>query len=176
MGFECEAHRGFHLNTDLYPLRVVGAGETEVADGDNGDVVVSNLVSRGTMLLNYRLGDVAAKLPGPCPCGRTLPMLSFLDGRTDDWVATATGGLIHPQAVRTLFTEERDVWRHQTVQDSPSRFRVTIVAAPGCDRPALQARLDRFGEQTALEVAFVRDLPRTAGGKVRAVMRAAHAD
>jgi hypothetical protein len=42
----------------------------------SGEVVVSNLVNRETVLLNYRLGDVAASLPDRCPCGRSLPLLS----------------------------------------------------------------------------------------------------
>ena len=53
--------------------------------------MVSNLVNRGTVLLNYRLGDVAAKLDGRCACGRTLPMMSFLEGRSDEWILEHLG-------------------------------------------------------------------------------------
>jgi phenylacetate-CoA ligase len=176
IGFECEAHRGFHLNIDLYPVRIIGRDLEEVPDGESGDVVVSNLVSRGTVLLNYRLGDVASKLPGRCPCGRALPMLSFLQGRTDDWIASPSGKLVHPQSVRSLFAEEHMVWRYQTVQQSPAGFSVAVVAAPDCDRRDLGNRLtrkfvDRFGPQTTVEIRFVSDLPRTNGGKVRPVIR-----
>ena len=175
IGFECEEHRGLHLNHDLYPLRIVDESGEELPDGESGEVVVSNLVYRGTVLLNYRLGDVAAKLPGACPCGRSLPLLSFLEGRVGDWVSTPEGGRVHPQLVRIQFTEENEVWSYQVVQRAPSRFSIAVVAAPGCDRAALETRLAAkfgavFGEETTVDVSFVDTIPRTARGKVRTVV------
>lgn len=175
IGFECEAHQGLHLNVDLYPVRIADAAGRTVPDGASGEVVVSNLVNRGTVLLNYRLGDVAAALPDPCPCGRSLPRLSPPSGRTDDMVELGPGVLLHPQAVRDLFTEEREVWQYQVVQEGPARFRIDVVAARACDRPATAARIagrfaERFGERVATEVRFVDEVVRTAQGKVRAVL------
>lgn len=66
IGFECERHAGLHLNIDLSPLRIVDAEGRPLGPGEPGDVVVSNLVNRATVLLNYRLGDVASLLPDPC--------------------------------------------------------------------------------------------------------------
>jgi phenylacetate-CoA ligase len=175
IGFECEAHRGLHLNVDLYPVRVVDAAGRTVPDGTSGEVVVSNLVNRGTVLLNYRLGDVAAALPDPCPCGRSLPLLAPPPGRTDDLVELGPGVLLHPQALRDLFTEEREVWQYQVIQAGPARFRIDLVVAGVCDRPATAARIARrFAEQlggrAAAEVRFVDEVARTAQGKVRAVL------
>ena len=175
IGFECEQHRGFHLNCDLHPVRILAEDGKELPDGESGEVVVSNLVNRGTVLLNYRLGDVASKLPGGCPCGRSLPMLSFLEGRVGDWVLAANGERIHPQAVRVQFTQEAEVWRYQVVQRSPSHFSIALVTAPDCDRGALEARLAAkfaasFGGETTIEVSFVDEIPRTARGKVRTVI------
>jgi phenylacetate-CoA ligase len=175
IAFECERHRGLHLNVDLYPLRIVDPEGRELADGDSGQVVVSNLVNRGTVLLNYRLGDIARRLPAPCPCGRSLPLLSFLEGRRDDWLETVSGERVHPEVVRTLFGDESEVWSYQVVQQAPTRLRVYIVGAPGCDRRSLRARLERgiagvLGD-VELEARFVDSLPRTAGGKVRSVIR-----
>jgi phenylacetate-CoA ligase len=175
LAFECERHRGLHLNVDLYPLRIVDPEGRELADGDSGQVVVSNLVNRGTVLLNYRLGDIARRLPAPCPCGRSLPLLSFLEGRRDDWLETVSGERVHPEVVRTLFGDESEVWSYQVVQQAPTRLRVYIVGAPGCDRRSLRARLERgiagvLGD-VELEARFVDSLPRTAGGKVRSVIR-----
>jgi phenylacetate-coenzyme A ligase PaaK-like adenylate-forming protein len=78
IGFECHQRVGIHLNIDLYPVRVVNAQGEPLPDGESGDVVVSNLVNRATVLLNYRLGDIATKLSVPCPCGRSLPLLSIM--------------------------------------------------------------------------------------------------
>jgi len=174
IGFECEQHRGYHLNIDLYPLRIVDAAGQTLPPGASGDVVVSNLVSRATVLLNYRLGDLAALAPAPCPCGRSLPLLASLDGRSDDWIELA-GRRVHPQAVRTLFTDEEAIWQYQVVQRTPTHFGIAIVAMAACDRPQTSARIAakfarRFGEEISTDIAFVDELPRTAGGKLRPVL------
>ncbi|HWC01976.1 MAG TPA: hypothetical protein VHF87_04330 [Methylomirabilota bacterium] len=175
IGFECAAHRGLHLNVDLYPLRVVDSDGRTLPAGAAGEAVVSNLVNRGTVLLNYRLGDVATLLPGACPCGRSLPLLSPPPGRTDDVIELASGAVVHPQAIRDLFSDEREIWQYQVIQETPARFRVDLVAARGGDRPATRARVARkfaarFGACVTMEIRFVEEIGRTAQGKVRAVL------
>lgn len=179
MGFECEAHRGYHVSIDNFPMRLVDADGRDVGPGESGDVVVSNLVSRGTVLFNYRIGDVASWVPGPCPCGRTLPMISFLEGRAGDWLVSPTGDRLHAQAVRTLLSDERDVWSYQIVQETPRELRVALVVRAETDRTALRARVqakfaERLGPGARTEVDFVEGLPRTPGGKVRSVVSLAH--
>lgn len=173
IGFECERHLGFHLNTDIYPLRIVDRDGAEVAPGDSGDVLVSNLVNRATVLLNYRLGDVARLLPEACPCGRTLPLLSFIEGRTDDWIALNSGEVVHPQSIRTIFTEEQTVSQYQVIQKEIGRFSVSI--AGGQDRASLESRVrgrfaERFGPDVRVELAFVDAIEPSKSGKVRPVM------
>jgi phenylacetate-CoA ligase len=175
IGFECEQHVGFHLNSDLVPIRVVDAEGSDAATEESGEVVISNLVNRGTVLLNYRLGDVAARLDGRCPCGRSLPMLSFLEGRSDEWILSTSGRRLHHLTVRAPLSDEPGVWRYQVIQLGPGRLRVEIVPAPDADREGLRSRLARdlaarLGAGGDVEVAYVGSLPTSALGKVRAVM------
>lgn len=175
-GFECRHHTGVHLNIDLCPLYVADADGNPLPMGASGEVVVSNLVNRATVLLNYRLGDIAALLPDQCPCGRSLPLLSDLQGRSDDWIELDSGELAHPQLARVIVMQERDIWQYQIVQHSPGRFSVSAVAAPACDcdvvRRRVTAAFERtFGAGTHVDVRFVDALPRQEGGKVRAMIR-----
>lgn len=179
LGFDCEAHRGLHINSDVFPVRIVGRDGHDVPGGLSGDVVVSNLVSRGTVLLNYRLGDVARWIPEPCPCGRRLPLLSYVEGRTDDWLELADGRLLHPQGLRELFTVENEsVRRYQVEQRSPQDYLLRLVAAPRLDQNGRRELTDRLaakvrsvvGEEVAIEFEFVEEIPRTAMGKVRTVL------
>lgn len=175
IGLECEHHTGLHVNCDLYPLRIVDPEGRELPVGEPGEVVVSNLVNRATVLLNYRLGDVAAKRRERCPCGRSLPLLSLPEGRTDDWVSTPSGELLHGQAVRSLILADASVLTFQVVQRALTSFLVSVVLSPSGDpaesRMGIQRRFaERFGPETVTEVNFVRDLARTRGGKVRAVV------
>lgn len=175
MAFECEEHQGLHISIDVNPIRIVDAAGRSLPPGQSGDVVVSNLVNRATVLLNYRLGDVASLRPHPCPCGRSLPLLSFPQGRSDDLVKLPGGRLMHPQAIRIIFTNETEVWQYQVVQEKETLFRIAIVAAESCDQAVTSARIAEgfartFGPDITVDIAFVDSIPRTAGGKVRPVL------
>ncbi len=176
IGFECEEHAGLHINEDICPVRIVDADGNQVPDGQPGEVVISNLVNRGTVLLNYRLGDVAAWLGSGCSCGRTLGLMSFPQGRTDEWCLSASGELVHGQEVRgLLLADDAYLLRFQVVQETPHQFSVTVVTRAGCDREAFRAGVerrfgDRFGPDIHTRVRFVEDLPRTPNGKVRTIV------
>jgi phenylacetate-CoA ligase len=181
IGFECERHTGLHLSVDLCPVRVVDADGRELPDGESGEIVASNIVGRGTILLNYRLHDLAAKLPGACPCGRTLPLLSFIEGRSVEYLQTPEGRPMHPQAVKLIFRAEREVCRYQVTQTSRSHYRIALVVTPECDREGLRERLagsfrERIGESVEIDLSCVDSLPRTASGKTRPVVAMAATD
>jgi len=175
IGFECRRHRGYHLNVDLYPVRIVDAQGQPAPDGETGEVVISNLVNRATVLLNYRLGDLAAVSAEPCPCGRSLPLMPSLEGRSSEVVELPSGRLVDPYAVRTVFVGEDDVRLYQVVQRTPAHFAVAIVAAAGTDRDGLRARIAaglaaRLEEGITVEVTFVDAIERTAGGKLEPIL------
>jgi phenylacetate-CoA ligase len=175
IGFECELHSGLHLNVDLYPLRVVDRADRDLPPGESGEVIVSNLVNRGMVLLNYRLGDIVSLLPERCSCGRSLPLLSFPQGRSDDLIEFESGRIVHPQAIRGVFNEERLIWEYQVEQLTDTHFRVALLAAPACDREASRDRvvgnLERvLGRDLRFDVAFVDSIDRTLGGKFAPVI------
>ena len=175
IAFECGEHRGLHINEDIYPLRVVDASGRSLPPGEYGEVVVSNLVNRTMVLLNYRLGDLAAILPGSCPCGRSLSLMSFPAGRKDDWLELPSGEPVHPSLVYPLLRDEEAVLQYQLVQEGPLDFHINLVAKASCNRPeieeSLAAKFGRvFGGEIRLRVSFVASIPRTLSGKIRRVV------
>ena len=175
VGWECEAHRGYHLNVDVCAVRLVKPDGAAAAPGEDGEVVISNLVNRGTVLLNYRLGDLGTPLSGPCPCGRTLPMMSFLQARSSAWLQLGDGRTIHPHAARLPFRKERDLWRYQVVQERRRSFLIRAVVDPRCDRDGISPRLsallcESLGGGVDVRVECVEDLPRGPSGKVQTVV------
>ncbi|HWP47159.1 MAG TPA: hypothetical protein VNM22_08370 [Candidatus Limnocylindrales bacterium] len=175
IGFECFYNMGLHLNIDLYPVRIVNEKGETLPDGESGDVILSNLVNRATVLLNYRLGDIACILPGPCPCGRSLPRLSLPQARSDDWIQLTSGRLIHPMRVKDVFLVEEELWQYQIVQESGTHFRIALVASGTCNRQAMAQRITHnlnriLGEDITINLTFTDQIPRTPGGKVRTVL------
>jgi phenylacetate-CoA ligase len=80
---ECEAREGMHFNADIGILEVVNP-ETgkSLSEGEEGELVVTMLQREAMPLIRYRTGDLGSILPyGPCPCGRTIPKMSYIRGR-----------------------------------------------------------------------------------------------
>jgi len=176
IGFECEHHSGLHANIDLYPVRIVDEDRRDVPRGELGEVVVSNLVNKATVLLNYRLGDLAAWEEESCPCGRSLPLLKQLAGRRDDSLRLPSGRVLHPLVAKSIFRDVPEVWQYQIVHETPSQFCANVVAAPTADRSTLEANLvSRFlkelDEGVQLEVRFVETIDRTRSGKSRELVQ-----
>ena len=175
IGFECELGGGYHVNADMFPVRIVGPDGSDCPVGVPGELVVSNLISRGTMLINYKLGDRASLLDRGCACGRTLPLLSMIEGRAYDWLERLDGGRLHPEALKAMFRGEPAVRRFQIRQRERDLIEVAVVPSSG-DLGGLEERLtsrfsERLGGPVHVTIVRVDDLPRTSSGKVKTVVR-----
>jgi phenylacetate-CoA ligase len=104
IGFICEKREGFHIHPDLCHVKIAGDGL------EKGELVISNLVNHGTVLFNYRIGDVAAIMDQPCSCGRTFPLLRELEGRVEDIIHLSNGEFIHPRAIWNVFKGRSGVY------------------------------------------------------------------
>jgi len=174
MGFECDHHKGIHLNLDLYPVRIVDADGRSLPEGEKGEVVVSNLVNRGTVVLNYMLDDVASIRPEKCTCGRSLPLMDLRLGRKDDIVRLPNDSIIHPITLQYLVAWE-DVLQYQVIQETLMQFTVNLVVSPAADtveiKKSLKIKFEKeFGRGISVSVRFVEEIERTQSGKYRVVI------
>ncbi len=174
IGYLCEARRGFHLHEDLCHVRIMSPNEEDVPPGDQGQVVISNLVNRGTVLLNYCLGDVASLAINKCECGRISPLLSELEGRVEDILYLSSGGFVHPRAIWAVLSQRDDVLKYQLIQHEPERFELKLVTA---DYQSYQlvvgdvliALRGLLGESAVIECEYATVLEPEASGKFRPV-------
>ncbi len=76
---ECEPDYGYHTNPDHIFVEIVDPESgAAVGEGEAGEVVITHLDSRGTVLLRCRTGDIATGglVTEPCPnCKRTVPRI-----------------------------------------------------------------------------------------------------
>jgi phenylacetate-CoA ligase len=94
-GVECAAHAGYHLREADLLFEVVSP-ETggPVCPGERGEVVFTTLTRTAMPLVRYRTGDIAAFVPGACPCGSTLRLLGPVTGRLGGEVRLAGGAVL----------------------------------------------------------------------------------
>jgi phenylacetate-CoA ligase len=143
------------------------------AGGVTGDLICTGLINDDMPLIRYATGDRGALTPhgDACACGRALPRLQSIEGRSDDVLLTADGravGRLDP-----VFKARLQVREAQVVQETLGRVRVRVVPADSyseADARAIAAGVrERMG---AIEVVVepVASIARGPNGKFRAVI------
>ena len=143
--------------------------------GEYGEVVVSNLVNRAMVLLNYRLGDLAVLGKHSCECGHTLPWLESLEGKTYEFIELPDGQIVDPGLLWSIFKKRKEVQGYQVVQRGPWSFAAKVLPAEGTNMKTLEKELRRelqsiFQDKAQVDILFVKGFPITAGRKFRPVV------
>ncbi len=71
-----------HVSAEDIVVELVGADGCPVAPGEGGEVVVTHMATDDFPFIRYRTGDVAVASGARCPCGRGLPVLDEVQGRS----------------------------------------------------------------------------------------------
>jgi phenylacetate-CoA ligase len=177
MAYECERHDGLHLMTDRNVLQIarIGKPDEAVATGESGEVIVTSLMRSTTPIIRYRLHDVAAIDSAPCPCGRSSPRLTKLEGREQDFLLSIDGRWVGPSGVvLDLVIERPDILDFRIAQSSPERVQVSLVLASAFDEAAktqLENLVRRHLGPVKIDIDIVAEIPREASGKRRRVFR-----
>jgi phenylacetate-CoA ligase len=173
IGFECEARNGYHLSTDQVEVRVVKPDGRDAGPGERGELVLSNLTNRATVVLNYRLGDLVTVCGHPCPCGRKLPKIDGIDGRLDDLIVRPDGSRLHMLSLVPSLQAVRGVHQVQIIQEDYEIFRLAVVPAAGRPPDPEELRLRMIGVVGAaarVSVGLVDQLEMQPSGKVKTVV------
>jgi phenylacetate-CoA ligase len=174
IAFTCERGDGFHLHEDLCVTRTVSPDGRTLPPGQRGEVVISNLVNRATVLLNYRLGDVAACQADSCGCGRTTALLSPIEGRSEDILYLPDGTFVSPRVVWRIVKDHPEALGYQLVQHDLDRFELRLVTPDqdSCRRLAgpVAARLRTILGRSAVIDVRRRDPVEQGARKVRSVI------
>jgi len=85
VAFECPEQNGMHIWEDSFLVEIIDPKTLQpVADGVEGELVMTSLQKEGMPLIRYRTKDLTRIIPEPCPCGRTHRRIERFKGRTDD--------------------------------------------------------------------------------------------
>jgi len=123
-------------------------------------------------LIRFRLGDVARWDSVSCQCGRSMPVLKEVVGRTEDVVTGPDGR----EMVRFhgIFVDQPRIREGQIIQETLHRIRVKVVPVNGFgpdDADDVAARVrQRLGPEVGVIVDPVKEIARTPAGKFRAVI------
>jgi phenylacetate-CoA ligase len=163
-GYECVHHQGTHVVEGMFLAEVVDP-ETlaPVADGELGELVISNLCCESAPLIRYRTRDLVRFDRSRCACGRSyLRLAGGVLGRSDDMFQFA-GVNIFPSQIQDLlhgideFAQEFQLvvprlgsGRHLKIRVEPD--------GPGIPPAQLRAATERLVEAVRFRLTVTPDV------------------
>jgi phenylacetate-CoA ligase len=170
---ECPAG-GMHLQAEDIIVEIVDSEGQVLPAGEAGEIVVTHTATKDFPFVRYRTGDVAVLSPDPCRCGRTLPLLKEIQGRTTDFVIAADGTIMHGLALIYTARDIPGIDRFKIIQHDRQRTEILVVVRPPFG-PDSEARLvrdyrARLGASVEIQVTQVAEIPREKSGKFRYVV------
>lgn len=165
---------GMHVTAEDIVVEIVDKEGNPVPQGTPGEMVVTHLATGDFPFIRYLTGDVAVLSTKTCSCGRGLPMLEEIQGRTTDFVVAADGTIMHGLAIVYPIRDIPGIAAFKVVQESLQLTVVQIVPGPGCgsDVEAIIERgvKARLGESVIVSVKRVNEIQREKSGKFRYVI------
>jgi len=100
IAFECEIHKGLHVNEDYFLPEIVDPATGKVMpDNQDGELVLTTLTTRAFPLIRFRTGDRAKIINQSCSCGRQLRRIEWAGERTDDLI-NIDGVKVHQRQIQ----------------------------------------------------------------------------
>lgn len=167
---ECPEGR-MHITAESVILECVDDDGNPCPPGVEGELVLTHLDNLAMPLIRYRLGDRGALSDERCPCGRGLPVLQVMGGRTHDVIRKTDGSPVHPLFLIYVIRPMEGVKQFRIIQKSLDHLKVLLVADERFDLKNADKIVSKYrefmGADLRVDVELVDDIPRTRSGKHR---------
>lgn len=168
LALQCPEQRAYHVQSEGVLLEVLDAEGRPCPPGRTGRVVVTTLWNHAMPLIRYDIGDWAEPGP-PCACGRGLPVLARILGRTRNLLTLPNGERRWPALGVAGMRSTAPVLQCQIVQPRLDTLEVRLVVErplEAAEEQALRAGIrERAGHPFELLLSYHQELERGPGGK-----------
>lgn len=167
-------HGSMHLSAEHIVVELLDAEGRPVRPGEIGEIVVTHLATREFPFVRYSTGDMAAMATQTCGCGRGLPVLEKVLGRSTDFIRTPSGNLMHALALIYEVRDKPGVRAFKFIQAEDLSLELLLVAGPELDaeveRKIRDGVLARLGPGGVLTIRRVAEIAPEKSGKYRYVV------
>lgn len=168
LALQCPLHDHYHLQSEAALVEILDDDGRACRAGETGHVVVTPLHNFATPLLRYAVGDFA-EVGDACPCGRGLPVIARVLGRSRNMLVLPSGQRIWPLLEVHELTAIAPFRQFQLVQRSVTALELRLVL----ERPLniaeeegmRQALRRRWGGGFAVALSYHEALARDPSGK-----------
>lgn len=168
---ECEKHEGLHVSAENIIVEIIKDDGTPAQEGETGSIVVTDLHNFGMPFIRYEIGDLGVATSKKCSCGRGLPLIADVVGRTLDVIKTPEGKVVPGEFFPHLIKDFPDIARFQVTQEKLDHLIIRLVPTTELNRETRQ-RIESevrkiVGSTMITDYEIVSDIPLTATGKYR---------
>lgn len=125
MAYECDEHSGYHVSIENVVLEFLSNGE-QVSSGELGEIVITDLTNFAMPFLRYKIGDIGVPSDDVCSCGRGLPLINSIEGRSNSFVQSKNAGLLGSSIFADLLMDSHLVENFQIVQNSLDSINIDV--------------------------------------------------
>jgi phenylacetate-CoA ligase len=126
---ECSEHCGYHVASENLIVEVVDENGKNVPKGQQGRILITDLTNYAFPFIRYEIGDLGVLSVQECPCGRGLPLIKSIEGRTGDRIVLPDGKFLSLQAFAHYF-KDFDVRQFQVVRTGYNSICIKILKGP----------------------------------------------
>ena len=163
-----------HLSAEHIVVELLDEAGKPVEAGVQGEIVATHLATGDFPFIRYRTGDMAVLKTEPCLCGRTLPALERVLGRSTDFIRTRSGEVMHALALIYEVRDKPGVQAFKFVQEADLSLELQLVAGQGLTAEVEQSIVAgirrRMGEDQRLTIRRVAEIAPERSGKYRYVV------
>ena len=165
---------GMHLTAEDIIVEIVDPQGRVLPHGESGEIVVTHLATGDFPFIRYRTGDIGVLDDQPCTCGRGLPLLKAIEGRSTDFVVAQDGTVMHGLALVYVIRDLPGVRQFKIVQESLVLTRVLLATDNQFDEvntgKIMLGIQQRLGPGVRVEIERMDEVPKEKSGKYRYVV------
>ena len=163
-----------HITAEDIIVEIVDSEGNILPKGESGEIVVTHMATQDFPFIRYRTGDVGTLSPESCSCGRGLPLLKEIQGRSTDFVIAQDGTILHGLALIYVLRDISGVKAFKIIQESLDQTRVQIVKEKGYQANSEQLiQMEfkkRLGENVKIYIDYRDKIKAEKSGKFRYVI------
>lgn len=165
---QCPDHEHGHVQADNVFVEILNDDNEPCKPDEIGRVVVTSLTNYATPLIRCDLADYA-EVGDLCPCGRGLPVLKSILGRSRNMVTLPNGQQFLPVFGVGTALVDLPIIQHRLVQTTLNDIEVRLVVKRELDEDEKNQIQDffshNFNHPFNFLIVYVDELPRGANGK-----------
>jgi phenylacetate-CoA ligase len=170
---ECPAG-GMHITAEDIIVEIIDENGNIQPTGVAGEIVITHLATSDFPFIRYRTGDIGILSSEKCTCGRGLPLLQEIQGRSTDFVVAADGTVMHGLALIYILRDLPAVNEFKVIQESIELTQVFLVTEASFDKKLIQTIVQEFrkrlGKSVTINVNIGNSIPAEKSGKHRYIV------